>query len=63
MGMMKKKDRVLYRTTLYIDYEVFKVLKKVALKQERTITELVNEAIKEYLKAQGDEVKDDESKG
>jgi len=63
MGMIKKKDRVLYRTTLYIDYEVFKVLKEVAMKQERTITELVNEAVKEYLKAQGDEVKDDEDKG
>jgi len=59
MGKLKEKERILHRTTLYLDYELFKKLKEKAYKQDRTITELINEAIKYFV----EEVLKDEGEG
>jgi metal-responsive CopG/Arc/MetJ family transcriptional regulator len=47
-----RKDRALYRTTLYVEYELMEKLKDLAHAQKRTLTELINEAIREYLQRQ-----------
>jgi predicted transcriptional regulator len=47
-----KKDRTLYRTTLYIDYELARKLKDLAHSQNTTLTELINQALWEYLQRQ-----------
>jgi predicted transcriptional regulator len=50
-----RKDRALYRTTLYVEYELMEKLKDLAHAQKMTLTELINEAIREYLQKQGQE--------
>jgi predicted transcriptional regulator len=47
-----RKDRALYRTTLYVEYELMEKLKDLAHAQKKTLTELINEAIREYLQKQ-----------
>jgi metal-responsive CopG/Arc/MetJ family transcriptional regulator len=47
-----RKDRALYRTTLYIDYELMEKLKDLAHAQRKTLTELINSALREYLQRQ-----------
>jgi predicted transcriptional regulator len=47
-----RKERALYRTTLYIDYELMEKLKDLAHAQKKTLTELINEALREYLQRQ-----------
>ncbi len=52
-GMLKdRKERAYYRTTLYIDYELIEKLKDIAHAQKKTLTELINEALREYLQRQ-----------
>jgi metal-responsive CopG/Arc/MetJ family transcriptional regulator len=52
-GMLKdRKDRALYRTTLYVGYELMEKLKDLAHTQKKTLTELINEALREYLQRQ-----------
>jgi len=56
MKIVKRKglaDKTYHRTTLYIDYEYFKILKDIGMKQEKSLTELIDEAIGEYLKSRG----------
>jgi predicted transcriptional regulator len=50
-----RKDRALYRTTLYVEYELMEKLKDLAHTQKKTLTELINEAIREYLQRQEQE--------
>ncbi len=47
-----RKDRALYRTTLYVEYELMEKLKDLAHAQKKTLTELINEALREYLQRQ-----------
>jgi len=47
-----RKDRALYRTTLYVEYELMERLKDLAHAQKKTLTELINEALREYLQKQ-----------
>jgi len=47
-----RKDRALYRTTLYVEYELMEKLKDLAHAQRKTLTELINEALREYLQRQ-----------
>jgi len=47
-----RKERAYYRTTLYIDYELVEKLKDLAHAQKKTLTELINEALREYLQRQ-----------
>jgi predicted transcriptional regulator len=47
-----RKDRALYRTTLYVEYELMEKLKDLAHAQKKTLTELINEALREYLQKQ-----------
>jgi predicted transcriptional regulator len=47
-----RKDRALYRTTLYVEYELMEKLKDLAHAQRKTLTELINEALREYLQKQ-----------
>ncbi|MFZ8785189.1 ribbon-helix-helix protein, CopG family [Thermocrinis sp.] len=50
-----RKEKAYYRTTLYIDYELMEKLKDLAHAQKKTLTELINEAIREYLQRQEQE--------
>jgi len=51
--MLKDKGgRTLYRTTLYLDYELVKKLKDLAHTQNTTLTELINNALWDFLKRQ-----------
>jgi len=50
-----RKDRAYYRTTLYVEYELMEKLKDLAHAQRKTLTELINEALREYLQRQGQE--------
>jgi metal-responsive CopG/Arc/MetJ family transcriptional regulator len=53
IGMLKdRKERALYRTTLYVEYELMEKLKDLAHAQKRTLTELINQALREYLQRQ-----------
>ena len=47
-----RKEKAYYRTTLYIDYELMEKLKDLAHAQRKTLTELINEALREYLQRQ-----------
>ncbi len=47
-----RKDRALYRTTLYVEYELMEKLKDLAHAQKKTLTELINQALREYLQRQ-----------
>jgi predicted transcriptional regulator len=47
-----RKERAIYRTTLYVEYELMEKLKDFAHAQKKTLTELINEAIREYLQRQ-----------
>ena len=47
-----RKDRALYRTTLYVEYELMEKLKDLAHAQRKTLTELINQALREYLQRQ-----------
>ena len=47
-----RKDRAYYRTMLYLDYELVKKLKDLAHMRNTTLTELINNALWEYLQRQ-----------
>jgi hypothetical protein len=47
-----RKDRALYRTTLYLDYELARKLKDLAHMRNTTLTELINNALWEYIQRQ-----------
>ena len=50
-----RKEKAYYRTTLYLDYELARKLKDLAHSQNTTLTELINEALREYLQKQEQE--------
>jgi hypothetical protein len=47
-----RKERALYRTTLYLDFELARKLKDLAHSQNTTLTELINNALWEYIQRQ-----------
>jgi hypothetical protein len=49
-NLSTKKDRpILKRTTIYLPEEIRRNLKMTAIKQERTMTEIIIEAVNQYL--------------
>lgn len=46
---IKRKRERAYRTTLYLEEELIEELKRVAFENKTTMTDLINQAIEDYL--------------
>lgn len=50
MRNTRRKDKRTYRTTLYLDEDLIEELRRIAFEERTTMTELINQAIFQFLK-------------